>query len=328
MEIADYISRGGQAAALTEGRQDCAARIATGRDFPIAAAQLFGNVRLDFPAERDDRRRLVSLPLGACRLSQLQAGVHTVHGERVAARSFDPDALKIIFQSEGKSVLEQGGTRSAIGNNAAILYDPTRPYRLVNKTPVKLLMLQLPRGCFSQTLLQRLKTPLLPDGQGVSPILLALMRSTMVQADEVGAATLASVGSAMIELVRGLVETVQGPEPKMQRRSLDLLLERIKDFIEHNLSRPDLSVAMIARRMGCSRRYVFRAFEQQDATPADYLWQLRLQKAREQLQREDEKARSISDIAFSLGFSSTAHFSRAFRERYAMTPRDCRHRAC
>lgn len=299
-------------------------RIATGSDFPIAAAQLFGNVRLDFPGGQNDGRRLASLPLGDCRLSQLQAGIHTVHGDRVAARSFDPDALKLIIQSDGHSVLEQGGTRSAVRNDAPVVYDPTRPYRLVNETPVRLLMLQVPRGRFPQTILQRLRAPLLPGENGLAPILLALMRSTMAQADGAGAATRASVGSAMIELVRGLIEGAPAPEPDMQRPSLDPLLERIKDFIAHNLSRPDLTIALIARRMGCSPRYVFRAFEQQDATPAGYLWGLRLEKAREQLQGRDEKTRSISDIAFSLGFSSTAHFSRAFRQRYDMAPRDCR----
>lgn len=301
-----------------------AARVATGSDFPVAAAQLFGNVRLDFPDAQNDDRRLVSLPLGECRLSCLRAGRHTVHGERVAARSFDPDALKLIIQSQGQSVLEQDGTWSTMRNDAPIVYDPTRPYRLVNKTPVQLLMLQLPRERFAQTMLQRLRAPLLPGENGLTPILLALMRSTMAQTDGAGAAPRASIGSAMIELVRGLVEAEPAPQPETPPQSLDLLLERIKNFIAHNLSRPDLSVAVIARRMGCSPRYVFRAFERQDATPADYLWGLRLKKAHEQLQSGGERTRSISDIAFSLGFSSTAHFSRAFRERYDMTPRDCR----
>ncbi len=299
-------------------------RIATGSDFPVAAAQLFGNVRLDFPDRQNDRRRLASLPLGDCRLSQLQAGIHTVHGDRVAARSFDPDALKLIIQSDGHSVLEQNGTRSVIRDNASIVYDPTQPYRLVNKTPVRLLMLQLPRERFTQVVLHRLKAPLLLRQNGPASILLALMHSTMAEADGTGPATRATVGSAMIELVRGLVEAGLASEPETPVPSLDLLLERIKNFIARNLSRPDLSVAVIARRMGCSPRYVFRAFEQQDVTPAGYLWGLRLEKAREQLQSGGEKTRSISDIAFSLGFSSTAHFSRAFRDRYAMTPRDCR----
>lgn len=298
-------------------------RVATGRDFPIAAAQLFGNVRLDFPGGQNDRRRLVSLQLGDCRLSQLQAGIHTVHGDQVAPRSSDPDSLKLILQSQGHSVIEQGGTRSAIRDNAPVVYDPTQPYRLVNTTPVRLLMLQLPRGRFPQAMLQRLATPLLPGPTGLAPILLTLMRSTLSEAEGASAATRASIGVAMMELVRALIEGEVAPAPA-PGRSLDLLLERIKDFIGQNLSRPDLSVALIARRMGCSPRYVFRAFERDGRTPADYLWGLRLERAHEHLQTAEEKARSISDIAFSLGFSSTAHFSRAFRERYDMTPRDCR----
>lgn len=311
-------------ATLTPDAPLHAVRIATGRDFPIAAAQLFGNVRLDFPGGQDGSR-LVSMPLGDCRLSQLQAGIHTVHGDRVAARSSDPDSVKLIIQTQGHSVIEQNGTQSAIRDNAAVLYDPTRPYRLVNATSVRLLMLQLPRARFSQAMLQRLAAPLLPGRSGLAPILLALMRSTMAEADGACAASRVSVGSAMIELVRGLI--ANEPPADTQRRPLDLLLDRIKEFIAHNLSRPDLSVGLIARRMGCSPRYVFRAFEQDGRTPADYLWNLRLEKAREHLRTAEEKARSISDIAFSHGFSSTAHFSRAFRERYDMTPRDCR-RGC
>jgi AraC-like DNA-binding protein len=325
LAIADSNPSQGRGAFIS-GVPHSVARIATGYDFSIAASQLFGNVRLDFPNGQADCRRLVSVPLGDCRLSQLQAGIHTVHGDRVVARSFNPDALKLIIQSEGHSVLEQSGMRIAISDNAPVLYDPTRPYRLVNKTPVRLLMLQLPRVRFPQAMLQRLRAPLLSGRNGVASILLALMRSTMAEVDGAGAATRASVGAAMTELVRALAEGEAMPE-QATRPSLDLLLERIKDFIEHNFSRPELSVALIARRMGCSPRYVFRAFEQDGTTPADYLWGLRLQKAREHLQTAEEKARSISDIAFSLGFSSTAHFSRAFRERYDMSPRDCRRRS-
>jgi AraC family transcriptional activator of tynA and feaB len=321
MKIAgDIALHGGRGSMAYAPRQTV--RIATGRDFPIAAAQLFGNVRLDFSVEQDDSRRLVSMPLGDCRLSQLHAGIHTVHGGRVAARSFDPDSVKLILQSEGHSVIEQSGTRSPIRDDVPVLYDPTRPYRLVNATPVRLLMLQLPRARFSQLMLQRLVAPLLPGGSGVTPILLALMQSTFAEAHGASAATRASVGSAMIELVRGMIE--DGPQPDTQRRPLDALLERVKEFIANNLSRPDLSIALIARRMGCSSRYVFRAFELEGRTPADYLWALRLEKAYEDLQSATEKPRSISDIAFSRGFSSTAHFSRVFRDRYGMTPRDCR----
>lgn len=299
-------------------------RIASGQDFPIAAAQLFGNVRLDFPVGQDDHRQLVSMPLGDCRLSYLQAGVHTVYGDRVAVRSSDPDSIKLIIQSDGHSLIEQSGTVNPVRGNVPVLYDPTRSYRLVNTTPVKLLMLQLPRTRFSQPMLQRLATPLLPGDNGLGSVLLSMMRSAMVDLDGVSAATRASVGSAMLELARGMFEDrlLFNTQP----RSLELLLRRAKEFIASNLASTDLTVAMIARRMGCSPRYVFRAFELEARTPADYLWSLRLEKACDNLQSADGKTRSISDIALSNGFTSTSHFSRAFRQRYGMTPRDWRYR--
>lgn len=77
---------------------------------------------------------------------------------------------------------------------------------------------------------------------------------------------------------------------------------------------------MIARRMGCSVRYVYRAFEVECLTPSDYIWDLRVQKAAEKLRDAGGYAGEISEIAFALGFSSSAHFSRAFRLRYGVSP--------
>ena len=34
--------------------------------------------------------------------------------------------------------------------------------------------------------------------------------------------------------------------------------------------------------------------------------------------------RSVSDIAFSWGFNDAAHFSRAFKERFRVTPKEFR----
>ncbi len=51
-----------------------------------------------------------------------------------------------------------------------------------------------------------------------------------------------------------------------------------------------------------------------------YAWSLRVEHAA-QLLVQTPKC-SIQEIAYQCGFVSTAHFSRAFKERYAMTPRE------
>ncbi|MGB3027220.1 helix-turn-helix domain-containing protein [Paradevosia shaoguanensis] len=297
---------------------------AQGPDFAAAARALFGNVTLAFPGERGDRR-LVSTDLGDVRLSALHAGAHDVLGERVVLHSYDPDAIKLIIQTEGLSELRQNGRRARVSADAVVIYDPTRPYLLSNPGPVDLVLLQMPRGAFSRPILDRLTCPFRSEERhaGLQQVLFSLMRTTLGEAARLDDAARASVGQTLLSLVNTMLEGDMSQEPT--KASRHVLLQRVKAYIEANLADPGITVAEIARRMGCSPRYIFRAFEDDATTPADYLWNLRLEKARERLCSGD-RAQSISDIAFSLGFSSSAHFSRAFRTRFDASPREVRGR--
>jgi AraC-like DNA-binding protein len=294
---------------------------ATGRDFAGLARNLFGNVRLDFGAADENNSRIVSAMLGSCRLTRLEADRHIVFGEHVMAGPDDPDAIKLIVQTEGSALLAQGGLQAPVSQNALVLYDPRRPYMLTNNTPVRQLLLQLPRHALSHAAVERLSTPFTAHAtqDGMCRILLSLMDSTMHEIDHLDQARRFSVGQTMVDLVRSMVGGDAQPARSICN-PLDLLLERIKDFIARNLVRPDLTVSMIARRMGCSVRYVYRAFEVECRTPSDYIWDLRLQRAAAQLREAGGYAGEISEIAFALGFSSSAHFSRAFRNRYGASP--------
>lgn len=49
-----------------------------------------------------------------------------------------------------------------------------------------------------------------------------------------------------------------------------------------------------------------------------------LQKCAGELRGLDPTSRSVTDIAFSWGVNSSAHFSRLFSERFGVTPREYR----
>ncbi|MEO8683759.1 MAG: AraC family transcriptional regulator, partial [Devosia sp.] len=172
---------------------------ASGGDFPALARSLFGNVRLVFP-ESGAGNKLASAPLGECRISRLQAGAHTVFGERVVARSDDPDSIKLIIQASGRSELHQAGHRVQIPAQNAVVYDPTRPYVLVNSTPVKLLMLQLPRRGFSRGALARLDRPFVTGtGQsGLQHIVMSLMQTTMSELGRLDATVCSVLGTTLV----------------------------------------------------------------------------------------------------------------------------------
>lgn len=294
---------------------------ATGREFAGLARHLFGNVRLDFGTADEDKSRIISAMLGACRLTRLEADRHIVFGERVMADPDDPDTIKLILQTEGSASLAQGGLYAPISANALVIYDPRRPYMLTNSTSVRQLLLQLPRHALPHAAVERLAAPFIAHAMqdAMCRILLSLMESTICEIGHLDTARRLSVGQTMIDLVRSLI----GGDMQLARpvaNPLDMLLQRIKDFIDGNLVRPDLTVGMIARRMGCSVRYVYRAFEVERLTPSGYIWDLRLQRAAAQLRETGGYAGEISEIAFALGFSSSAHFSRAFRNRYGTSP--------
>ncbi len=303
------------AANLSRGRIDKAA----GADFPLLARRLFGNVRLDFAKAESVGSRLVSASLGPCRLSHLSAGRHSVHGERVSAGDA-PDMVKLIVQKKGYSKLHQSGRQLKLGPTSVVLYDPVVPYLLVNPEAVDLLMLQIPRGDLPPARRgaggHSVEAALTPGS--ALRVLSSMMEATMADIDSLDESARLSVGRGMLQIVRGMLDV--DPLARDVPHSLDLLNLRIKDYVAANLGRPALGAPDIARRVGCSLRYVYKAFEIEGVTPAEYIWSERLRIAAERLSRQPLSAGLVSDIAFSLGFSSSAHFSRAFRSRYQQSP--------
>ncbi|TGR77322.1 AraC family transcriptional regulator, partial [Mesorhizobium sp. M2D.F.Ca.ET.223.01.1.1] len=82
----------------------------------------------------------------------------------------------------------------------------------------------------------------------------------------------------------------------------------------------------ISRYMGCSRRYLHRAFEGEGMTLERFVWDRRLERSKEELLSPARASASISEIAFACGFNSSAHFSRAFKSKYDLAPRQLRER--
>lgn len=294
---------------------------ARGHAFPAAAKRLFGNVTLAFPNGLEDLSRLRSATLGKCRLSRLEAETHTVFGDHVVTGSDDPDSIKLIVQTAGRSELSQCGRNLEVGGQHIVLYDPTRPYILTNQTAVRLLLLQLPRTAFGSSFLRRLREPFPIPAQaaGLNRVLASMMASTLSEIDTLDETMRSTVGETMTGLVRNLVADTN-PTRTSMTPPLEMLMHRIERYVADNLANTSLDVRNIARKMGCSERYVYRAFETRETTPADYIWSQRLDQAASQLRHSPHQPGTISRIAFDLGFTSSAHFARAFRNRYRMTP--------
>jgi acetamidase/formamidase/AraC-like DNA-binding protein len=101
-------------------------------------------------------------------------------------------------------------------------------------------------------------------------------------------------------------------------------LNRLCQAIEQRLHDPDLSPARIASLEGISERYLQKLFESTGSSFTHYVRERRLQRTWIDLGNPAELHVSISEIAFRAGFNDSAHFSRVFRHRFGLSPREFR----
>ena len=73
-----------------------------------------------------------------------------------------------------------------------------------------------------------------------------------------------------------------------------------------------------------SARYVQQLFEREAETFSEYVLSARLARAHRMLGDPRYAGRSITSIAFDVGFGDLSYFDRSFRRRYGATPRDVR----
>jgi AraC-like DNA-binding protein len=94
--------------------------------------------------------------------------------------------------------------------------------------------------------------------------------------------------------------------------------------IAKNIDRHDLSAEWVAPRHRVSPSTVRRLFEERDTTFSQFLLNLRLAQAHRRLREPRHSDRTISSIAYSLGFNDLSYFNRTFRRFYGATPSDVR----
>jgi len=101
---------------------------------------------------------------------------------------------------------------------------------------------------------------------------------------------------------------------------------KARRFIEQHLRDPELGPQKIARSLNVSSRYLRMIFAGEKDSVSAYILRRRLEEVAHQLADARWRGRSICEIAFGWGFNSAPHFSRSFRERYGMSPRQYRAR--
>jgi AraC-like DNA-binding protein len=124
-----------------------------------------------------------------------------------------------------------------------------------------------------------------------------------------------------------LTPRVQLSEDRAELSAGEFRRAQIKAFIQENYAKPGLSTEDIANHLQITPRYVQIALAAEGLTPSEYLKVCRLQAARRLLSSRAFADRSITEVAFECGFTSSAHFSTEFRKCFGDSPSNFRRSA-
>ncbi|GAB2922648.1 hypothetical protein GCM10027093_72170 [Paraburkholderia jirisanensis] len=226
--------------------------------------------------------------------------------------------LKLV--RTGAMYIEQGERTGRIGPGEIVLIESSHAYRQSFDTQTEIIALRFPVHLLKERgLWHDLRGPIMPDMSAADTRAIGeLVMSIAAQRGRTSESLRRRQGDQLLELIDLLIDD---PAALMRTRRSDATLFRARRYIAQNLRNGELTVSRIAAAACVSDAHLSRIFHGAGQSVMRYVWESRLELAAEMLRRSQGHAQ-ISDIAYRCGFSTPTHFSRVFRARYGMSPRD------
>lgn len=235
------------------------------------------------------------------------------------------DAYFGVILLAGEYLLEQNNREVFLKPGDMTIYDATRPHRIYCPGSFSKLIISIPRKLMRERLtgVEHCTALHIKSEQGAGNIASHFIQSMAREAGRISLNTFDALSENSLDLFTLALNDIR-PQNHNLSRSRSLSLFRIKEFIERNITNPLLDTAAIESGTGLSARYINELFEHEDTSLMRYVWNTRLTHCHKQLSSPDCFPNRISEIALQWGFNDFSHFSRAFKKKYGVSPRDVR----
>ncbi|MFK0113226.1 helix-turn-helix domain-containing protein [Streptomyces sp. NPDC091217] len=268
-----------------------------------------------------------SSAIGLLQLTAINAGPIAVRRTSALAAQNGEDCYKVALQVTGTALVEQDGNRDRLAPGDITICDASRPYTFTYENDFRTVLMMLPRPMLPvrPDALRPLYARRLAGDEGIAPVVGPYLRSLVDQSAACTGAVAGRLMDGTVSLVTALVaERLDRVAPTAPHQAMSL---RIRDYIERNLSDPDLTPDVIAAAHGISRRYLFKLFAAEGSTVSGWIRERRLERCARELSGTEGRDQTISLIASRWGLLDSRHFSRAFKAAYGVTPREFRDRS-
>lgn len=239
------------------------------------------------------------------------------------------DDVLLSLQLAGTSLLSQDGRETQLSAGDFALYDTQRTYELVVPSGGRLLILRLPRRGLEQRLgaIARYSAIGIKETDplgGFASGYLSLLPSRVKALEGLPSHVANELSQQVLDVVCLAFRNAIDESSAALSSSRALTLARLKAAIGERLTDASLKPSVAAAAVGVSTRYANDLLSEEGTSLERYIMLRRLELCGRALTDPLQRGRSISDIAFSWGFSDLSHFGRRFREHFGYTPRDYR----
>ncbi|HSB98169.1 MAG TPA: helix-turn-helix domain-containing protein [Spongiibacteraceae bacterium] len=242
-----------------------------------------------------------------------------------------PDSYYLPLQLKGEFRGGQYGRECCAGARSMLLVDSHAPHWRELGSDSHLLNVRLPKSLLECYLADPQAVCMMPvdADSGLGAVVWDFITSLWRRRAELTLTEVQDLSDTLARMIATLFGALRSNLRNNESgfsRSFDNQRCRLLEYITAHLNDPYLNVRKAAIACGISPRYVHLLMRATHRTFSRYLLEHRLEKCRLALQAR-ENFRSITEIAFEWGFNDTSHFSRSFRHRYGVSPREARRSA-
>lgn len=233
----------------------------------------------------------------------------------------------LILPLAGSTVLHTEDDQRIVPAGQLVIAPPSRGWQMQFPSELRAIVFAAPSDSFRGRKISPLafSRPQVLATEGMSDILARTVEAAADSLEKLSETEWEAVAQSTAELLLTLVIELAAANADTPSGKA-ALLQRIYAVIERKVRNEDISIAEIAHAEGISERYVQKLFESTGENFSNYVRERRLQRAWHDLSNPADAAVPISEIAYRYAFSDSAHFSRLFRERFGMPPREFRRR--
>ena len=227
----------------------------------------------------------------------------------------------VTLQKQGEATVSQSGRTSRVRPGDMFLLNLGEPFH-IETGHIRTCSVYLDAGTVRRAVPDAAGMTALPIPTDAGPgaIFRAVSDEMFALAPEMSESTADRIAEAL-PYALGVALTARAAEVDAAPSRLQVFhRERVRAYVMEHLHEAELDADAIARGVNLSSRYIYQLFGEERLSLMKWVWAERLERCRQDLAARTLLNRPIGSIAYEWGFSDVAHFSRAFKDCFGVTP--------